>query len=133
MRSTILKHIQDNVRSLGSFKLSQQLPFTDNEPVYLHNMKHIYVDTPNTQQNPMFDAFDQAGTVEETTTVSVYFANDAKKLPAEYETVAAVITSARTAPGTEGYFQRLVQVVNTYQVDVLITHATFTFKRLLTN
>lgn len=134
MRTAILNHIKANAKQLGTFKVSDQLPWIDNNvPLYLDNKKHIYVDTDNTHQLPMFDALDQAGTVEETTTVNVYFANDAKKLPAEYDSVVQAIKSARIIPESKGYFQRTVNVVNSYNVDVLITHFEFTFKQLLTN
>ena len=134
MRDLMLSYLTANSKHLGTFKLSEQLPWSDsNEPRYLNNKKHIYIDTPNSTQDPMFDALDHAGTVEEVIKVSVYFANDAKKLPAEYESVAALIKSIRTMIGTEGYYARTVNVTNSYVSDTLITHAEFTFKQLLTN
>ncbi|CAB4127953.1 hypothetical protein UFOVP109_12 [uncultured Caudovirales phage] len=134
MRDTILAHLRANVRNLGSFRISDNLPWFDSgQPLYHHNKKHIYVDTANSQQQPVIDTFNLAGTVTEITTVSVYFANDAKKLPSEYSQVVDVIKGARLASGTETYIQRTVSVTNSYVGDDLVTHAEFNFRKLLTN
>jgi hypothetical protein len=134
MRDTILTYLKANVKSLGTFKISDQLPWLDSgQPLYHHNKKHIYVDTANSQQQPVIDTFNLAGTVNEITTVSVYFANDAKKLPSEYSQVVDVVKAARLATGTETFIQRTVNVTNTFVGDDLITHAEFSFRKLLTN
>ena len=81
----------------------------------------------------MFDTFNGQGTVDELTTVSVYFVNDAKKLPPDYDNTVAQLKGARTAAGTEGYIQKLCQVSSSYQNDAIITHLEFSFRKLLTN
>jgi len=43
-------------------------------------MKKIYVNQPQTAQDPLIDTLDGGGVVDETTTVTVYVATDAKKL-----------------------------------------------------
>lgn len=132
MRAVIYQYLM--TQNLAYARLSDSLPWNDNgEPLYYHNKKFVYIDTPNTRQEPLFDAFDNTGTVNETTTVSVYFVNDAKILPPEYDQVVQTIMTARTAPGTEGYIQKLCQVSNSYIGDALVTTMEFSFRRLLTN
>ena len=114
--------------------LTEHLPWEDNgSPLYHHNKKHIYVDTDQSQQQPMFDAFNGQGTIDEITTISVYFVNDAKKLIPDYDNIIDLIKGARTAPGTEGYIQKLCQVSSFYQEDAIITKFEFSFRKLITN
>ena len=134
MRDSILAYLRANIKSLGTFKISDGLPWLDSgQPLYHHNKKHIYVDTANSQQQPTIDTFNQIGTVTEITTVSVYFANDAKKLPSEYSQVVDIVKAARLASGSETFIQRTVDVTNSYVGDDLVTHAEFSFRKLLTN
>lgn len=132
MRTVIYNYIK--TLKLKEYTLSEHLPWEDNgSPLYNHNKKHIYVDTAQTRQEPLFDALNQAGAVNEITTVSVYFVNDAKKLPQTYDDVVESIKGARLATGTEGYIQRLVQVSSDYREDSIITIFEFSFRKLLTN
>jgi hypothetical protein len=133
MRSVIYNYIRE-LRIKG-FTLTEHLPWEDNRaPLYHHNKKHIYVDTAQTKQSPMFDALNGGvGTVDEITTVSVYFVNDAKKLPPDYDSIVELMKGARLAAGTEGYIQKLCQVSSSYIEDAIITHLEFSFRKLLTN
>ena len=134
MRSVIYNFIKGLNLKVKGFTLTEHLPWEDNgAPLYHHNKKYIYVNTSQTEQAPLFDAFNQTGTINETTTVSVFFVNDAKILPANYDEVVDLIKEARLAPGTEGYIQRTVQVNSDFQEDALITTFIFSFRRLLTN
>jgi len=135
MRSDILTFIQAiSSETLGSFRVSTNLPWEDNgAPLYHHNKKHIYVDTDNTVQAGVFDALNGAGAVEETITVRVYFVTDAKQLPSNYDDLVEAIKLARLVNPTGGFVQRLVQVQNTYNADAILTTFDFSFKKLLTN
>lgn len=133
MRSVIYNYIKE--LRLKNYTLTEHLPWEDNgAPLYHHNKKHIYVDTAQAQQSAMFDALNGGvGTVDEVTTVSVYFVNDAKKLPPDYDRTVELLKGARTTTGTEGYIQKLCQVTSSYQEDAIITHLEFSFRKLLTN
>ena len=91
------------------------------------------MDTPQTTQNSLADAFNQAGYVDEVTTVSVYFVIDAKLPLTNYDSIVDVIKGARLNSGTQGYVQRLVQVTSVYDADALTTTLEFSFRRLITN
>lgn len=132
MRKVIYEYI--NTLNLGSAKLTDHLPWEDNgAPLYLHNKKYIYIDSPNTTQDVVIDAFNNTGAVDETTTVNVYFVNDAKILPPDYDDVVEALKGARTADGTEGYISKLCQVKTEYVEDALLTTLEFSFRRLLIN
>lgn len=120
--------------NLGNFFLSNNLPWMDNgEFIYHHNKKYVYVDTDQTSQQPLIDTMNGSNAVIELTTVNVYIVNDAKTLPVDYDAVVEIIKGARTAPGTEGFTQRLCQVFSGYHNDNLVTTFTFSFRKLLTN
>lgn len=133
MRTVIYNYIRD--LRLKNLILTDSLPWEDNgAPLFHHNKKHIYVDTPQTQQVARLDALNGGiGLVDEVITVSVYFACDAKKLPPDYDSQVEAMKGARTAVGTEGYTQKLVQVTSSYQTDAIITHLEFSFRKLITN
>ena len=134
MRDNILSYLTANRNDLKPLIISDNLPWIDNNgPLYHHNKKHIYVDTPQTTQNDLVDAFNQAGYVDEVTTVSVYFVIDAKQPLTNYDSIVDVIKGARLNSGTQGYVQRLVQVSSDYNADALTTTLEFSFRRLITN
>jgi hypothetical protein len=130
MRQVIYDYI-DNL-GLRSFILSPHLPWDDNgAPLYHHNKKYIYVDLAQISQEPLFDTLDLGGAVNETTKISVYFVNDAKNLPPDYDSVVAEIKGARLAQGTEGYIQKLCQVNTEFMNDAVLTHLEFSFRKFL--
>jgi hypothetical protein len=132
MRTVVWNYIKK--QKLTGFTLSEHLPWRDNgAPLFHHNKKHIYVDTSQTVQNPVLDAMNQSGWVDEITTVSVYFVNDAKQLPSNYDDVVETLKGARLATGTEGYTQRLVQVSSEYIEDAIVTTLEFSYRKLITN
>ena len=132
MRSVIWNYIK--ALKLKSITLTEHLPWEDNgAPIYHHNKKHIYVNTSNTVQQPVFDQLNGGGAVNETITVEVYFVCDAKQLPTNYDSLVEAIKGARTTAGTEGYIQKLCQVSSSYNTDAIITHLEFSFRKLITN
>jgi hypothetical protein len=134
MRNVVLNYLLAHKRELSPFIVTDHLPWKDNgAPLYHHNKKHIYVDTAQSAQTPAYDALNQAGGVDEISTVSVYFVNDAKKLPTNYDDAIEIIKGARTTTGTEGFIQRTVQVSSEYNEDAIITTCVFSFRKLITN
>ena len=132
MRTVIYNHIRG--LRLGNFFLTDNLPWTENgDPVYYQNKKYIYVDTAQTTQTPLSDSLDGAGYVDEVTTVSVFFVNDAKTLPVDYDAIVELLKSARLATGTEGYTSKTCQVSTNYVQDNIVTTLDFSFRKLLTN
>ena len=133
MRSVVYTYIRD--LRLKGYTLTDSLPYENSgDALYLNNKKHIYVDIAQVEQQPIFDTLNNGqGTIDEITTVSVYFVNDAKKLSLDYDQVVTQLKGARTATGTEGFIQKLCQVSTNYQEDAVITTLEFSFRKLITN
>jgi hypothetical protein len=132
MRTVVYNYIK--ALSLKSVSVSNELPYsTSGTELYLKNKKTIYVDVAQSQQDPAIDALNGSGAVDETTTVSVYFVNDAKKLPTDYDTIVTQMKGARTATGTEGFIQKTCNVSSSYQEDAVVTELVFSFRKLITN
>jgi hypothetical protein len=135
MRTEILDFIANiDTGTLGTFTVATRLPWYDNgAPLFHHNKKHIYVDSPETTQTAVFDTLATAGAVEETTTVQVYFVCDAKQLPSNYDDLVEAVKGIRLLFSDAGYIQRLCQVTNDYTADAITTKFEFSYKKLLTN
>ena len=132
MRTVIYNYIK--ALGLKSVVLSSELPYqTNGQDLYLKNKKTIYVDVAQSSQEPAIDTLGAAGAVNDITTVSVYFVNDAKKVLPDYDNIVTQIKNARTATGTEGYIQKLCQVTVTYDEDAMVTELGFSFRKLITN
>ena len=132
MRSVVYNFIK--ALKLKDFKLAEHLPWeADGTALYLANKKHIYVETAQTKQDAMYNTLGSQGTVDEITTVKVYFVNDAKILPEGYDSAVNLIKGARLAQGSEGYVSRTCQVSTAFQEDALVTTFEFSFRKLLTN
>lgn len=129
MRDLVYSFINDNL--VTGFKLTDSLPWSkDGAPLYHKNKKTIYVDRPNTTQEPLFDTLDGMSAVEEITTVSVYVVTDAKTLPSNYEALVSAIQGGRVdATLTAGYTQRQTPVSTEYEDDTLVTQFDFTFSK----
>lgn len=132
MRDLILAWLTDN--AVTGYTVTSELPWdSSGQPLYLNNMKRIYVDQPQTGQEPLIDVLNGAGIVNENTTVSVYLATDAKKLPANYDTVTSMIKSTRLDPAVTGVTQRATQVSTEFIADVLVAQFDINFRKLIVN
>ncbi len=135
MRTAIYNYISAVSKSqLGTYTVTQELPWDNNgTPLYLSNLKTIYVDVDQTTQNGLVAGLDGSGAVDEITTVRVFFANDAKTLPSNYETLVQLIKDARLISNTPGVTDRTCQVSTAFVADKLTTTFEFSFKKLITN
>jgi hypothetical protein len=130
MRDLILDLV-DNINITG-FSTSAKLPFDQNgEPLYLQNFKRLYVDLPQTEQDPLFTTLDGGGAVNETITIPVYVATDAKTLPNNYNQLLTAIRAIRISNSITGYNQRTTAVDTAYVDDSLVTTVTFVFVKTI--
>lgn len=128
MRDLILGYLQ--TLTLTGFKVSEELPWSNSgQPLYLKNLKTIYVDSDNTSQEPLITLMNGVEILQEITTVRVYLATDAKKLPNTYETVVSGIKQAKDLSSITGYNQRNVTVDKTFDNDVMVTVFEFRFTK----
>lgn len=95
MRQQLLDYLTANLTA--SIKTSQELPFEEgNNPLYLKNMKRVYLDEPVTEQDqlvPMLTSDDVNQTI---TRISGYLAVDAKNRSTDLDSALAVMQNAKT-------------------------------------
>jgi hypothetical protein len=130
MRDEIIEKIR--LSGLGSLGVSNELPFDDNgQALFNKNSKQVYVDNPQTSQEPLFQTLNGGCNVNNsTTTVSVFFAVDAKNKPADYETNIAKLQSVKDSVTFEGSTSRLVFTSTEYAGDLLISEIEYEFTRI---
>jgi hypothetical protein len=132
MRDIVLDYL--NTNKVTGFKVTEMLPFNSSGlPLYQNNFKSIYVDQPQTVQEPLIDVLNGAGIVNETTTITVYVVTDAKQIPANYDTLVSTIKNARLDTGISGVTQRATSVSTEYSADALVTQFNINFRKLIVN
>lgn len=130
MRQDIIDYI--NTLSLGSFILSQELPWTDSgTPLYLKNVKRVYVDVTRYNTEPLIQTLDGININTDISTVGLYFSADAKQLPSNYDTVVEDLRQAKDITlSTQGNFRRECDVTTEFQNDLLVTQLEYRFTKL---
>lgn len=132
MRDIILDLIDNSLQT--GFSSSGRLPYDQNDtPLYLQNFKRIYVDLPQTDQEPLFNTLDSGGAVNETVTVTAYVATDAKTLPSTYDAQISALRAIRINNSITGYGQKLTNVSTDYVDDALVTTVDYVFVKTLLN
>lgn len=132
MRDLILDLIDNSLQT--GFSTSGRLPFDQNDtPLYLQNFKRIYVDLPQTEQDPLFSTLDGGGAVNETITVTAYLATDAKTLPSTYDAQISALKAVRIDRSITGYNQRVTSVSTDYTDDSLVTTVEYVFVKTILN
>ena len=93
MRSQILTYLTANLT--GSIKPSQELPWSEgNNPLYLKNMKRVYLDEPNTTVDELVATF-ESDVLQKITTVRGFLAVDAKNRNADLDTALTTLAAAK--------------------------------------
>lgn len=131
MRQEVLDYVQ--TLNLGTVTVSTELPWTDNDvPLYLKNLKKVYVDADAISIEPVVTALDGLNISAETTSVRIYFANDAKVLLPNYSDIINDLRAAKDITTVTGVQRRECAVSTAIESDVLITELEVTFTKLLT-
>lgn len=131
MRQAIIDYI--NTLALGSFLISNELPWTDNgQELWLKNPKAIYVDVANYESEPIVLALNGLQIQNETTIVTAYFSCDAKQLPSNYDDLVADLKLARDIEAAEGFNRRECVVNTSMSADLLVTELEFRFTKITT-
>lgn len=121
-----------NTLSLGGFYLTEELPWdSDGNPLYLKNPKKIYVDTTTYTTDPIIQTLDSLTINNETTSIRIYFACDAKQLPSNYDNLVNDLRAVKNID-IGGVQNRTVTVSTDYQSDLLVTRLEVRFTKLST-
>lgn len=129
MRQTVLDYLQ--TQNLGTFIVSTELPWDENgTALYLKNLKKIYVNVTEYAVEPIIQTLNGVNITTDIHSVKVYFANDAKSLPPNYDEVVTAIRSAKNIDNTTGYHSREVDVKTSYELDRLVTEIELRYIKL---
>jgi hypothetical protein len=131
MRQEVLDYI--NSLPLGGYLLTEESPWSDNGvPLYIKNLKKIYVDNTDYVNEPLISTLGRLSINEETQVTRIYFANDAKTLPSNYDTLVSDLKAVRNINTVLGSNRRQVDVEVTYENDIMVTELEVRFTKLST-
>jgi len=129
MRSDILAYIKG--LKLKNFSTSDELPFSSGTELYLKNPKRIYVDVEQVEITAFIPLLNSPDVDQSVHTVKVYFAIDAKQLPADYAQVVSLIRLAKDSITVPHGLGKDAKSTTDYVNDMLVTMIEFTFTKLI--
>jgi hypothetical protein len=129
MRQEVLDYI--NSLALGGYLLSEESPWRDNAiPLYIKNLKKIYVDNVEYLSEPLIATLGTLSINQQTRTIRIYFANDAKTLPSNYDTLVEDLITVKDINLLDGTNRREADVRVSYENDIMVTEIEIRFTKL---
>ncbi|CAB4178759.1 hypothetical protein UFOVP1634_16 [uncultured Caudovirales phage] len=129
MRLEVLDYI--NTLALGGYLLSNDSPWNDNGvPLYIKNLKKIYVDNTEYLSEPLIATLGPVRINQETQSTRIYFANDAKLIPSNYDTLVQDLRAAKDIDLNDGSNRRQADVRISYENDVMVTEIEVRFTKI---
>jgi len=130
MRAQLLTALTSATSTLTNFAVSQELPWEQNgQPLYLKNMKKIYVDREYKVESTMIPTLDNSNIIQDQLKANVYLAVDAKNAPAGLDTLITKILSAKDTTAITSFLQESDYTVEK-QEDVSIYTFEFRFTQI---
>jgi hypothetical protein len=135
MRADIITRLKAlSSATLGTFTVTEELPWSsDDTPLYIKNLKRIYVGPTQTDLDPIFDTLDGSEFATEVATTTVYYASDAKQLPANHATLTEAIRNFRINFDQDNWSQRRVTATTDFEGDRMVQSLEFVFERTVNN
>lgn len=129
MRQEVLEYIKG--LNLGSYTVSDEVPRVESgTPLYLKNSKRIYVDVNQYAETPLISTLGGLDIHTYTTSVTVYFSNDAKLLPNNYDSLVGQLIFAKDINVTQGYNSREATVSTSVENDLLVTQIDYSYTKI---
>ena len=129
MRTEVINYLVS--APLHSYNFSRELPFEEGgTPLYLKNPKTIYVDTVNKEVTQLFGTLQGDSIHIETSTVTVFFSNDAKNTPANYDDLIEYLVKGKDLEITQGFNDRSVDVSTEIDGDLTVTTVEYQYTKL---
>jgi hypothetical protein len=129
MRQEVLDYI--NSLALGGYLLTEESPWRDNAiPLYIKNLKKIYVDNVEYLSEPLIATLGTLSINQQTRTIRIYFANDAKTLPSNYDTLVEDLITVKDINLADGTNRREADVRVSYENDVMVTEIEIRFTKI---
>ncbi len=126
MRSQVVTAISAAISSLNQFAMASELPWSQNgQPLYLKNMKKVYVDSTKVEQTVLLPTLNGGEVFEDLSTSLVYVAVDAKNPPSQLDALITNILAAKNSINVINF-----GVESDYSVDKLedVMLVTFEFR-----
>lgn len=119
MRQEVLDYIK--TLDIGNLAISTDLPFDDSGvPLYLKNVKRVYVDSPTTETETFAQTLGGHSYSNETTSIQIYFAVDAKNILVNYDDIVSTLKTVAEITTINGINRREVDVATEYVNDILV-------------
>lgn len=129
MRTELLDYLQS--QNLGTFTVTREEPWDENGlPLYRKNLKKIYAGQEQMTVEPLLATLDGLDIPSEVTTVTVYFACDAKQPPSNLRDVVLAVREAKNITTVSAVNRRECDVTSTYENDTIVTELQFRFTKL---
>ena len=130
MRQAILDGI--SALTLGTFAVSGELPWdASGQSLYLKNPKVFYVDEPDSVETTLVNVLcGGQGLSSRETTISVFVTCDAKQKPSNYDDLVSAVQEVKNTSDIVGVRSRQVDVITTFEADILLTEFVFRFTEL---
>jgi len=124
MRSGILTRLQSSFTTSTVFRVSTELPWSQGDnPLYLKNLKTIYVDKPEQISSSLIDTLDYRGVDQIDQTLEVFLAVDAKNPPTQLDSAVSTILAAKDYTGVTNFSNE-----SDYTVEINNDIITYTFE-----
>lgn len=131
MRQELLDYI--GTLNLGSFTISSELPWiSSGAPLYLKNLKKIYVDRTQYTTETLIATLNSNYVSAEITSVSLFFATDAKQVSPDYDDVVTDLRGAKDIDTIQGPYRRECLVSSSFEDDLLVTQLEYRFTKIST-
>ena len=110
----------------SSVSVSSELPWSSaGEPLYMKNMKKVYLDEDNITKDQLFKTLDNADIAQVETSVTGFLAVDAKTQPTDIDTIISNVLQSRLA--ITGQSTSECEMTTDTQADTLVYQFDFNF------
>lgn len=131
MRQSVIDYVKG--LNLGTYRISEEIPRNESgTPIYLKNVKTIYVDANDYSDEPLINTLDSLSIHAYTQTVSLVFSSDSKQLPANYDSLVGQLIAAKDVnSATEFYNSREATVTTSIENnDLLVTQIEYAYTKI---
>jgi hypothetical protein len=127
MRQTVLDYIVN--APLGRYRFSKELPYEETgTPLHIKNPLTIYVDDEDISETPLIRTLSGNHINVRTTTLDIYFSNDAKNTPNNYGSLVNYLLAAKDVK--PGYNSTDSEITTDIQDDLQVTTVRVTYTKI---
>ena len=126
MRTELLAYLTTNLT--GTIKPSQELPYEEgNNFLYLRNLRRVYLDEPNTEQNSLYPTLGSTNINEKITTVRWYLTVDSKNRNTDLDTALTILGSGKDIATITGPHKREFDYITSINDDKITYEGQYRF------